>query len=1073
MRLPRLAVSNRAFVAIATALVVAVGVQSFLTMPQSEDPQFDISASRVIVVFPGAGPEDLESLVVDPLETAINEADDLDRIETTIQDGIAVLSVEFDAGTDPDETYDDVLQAVTQVRPALPEGVALVDVNRSSPRLTPVFQAALVSETASDLVLAREATRLGDAIERVGAVQSADVWAAPEAEIRVGIDPERLRELGLPLGQALGAIQSAAPSLPGGSVDAGDRRFTVQTSGDFDSIDDVRRVVVAAPEGRVVYLRDVAEVGLASGDDTHRARFDGQRSVFVTAVQREGTNIFDLREDLQAELDAFTPTLHPDVELAVVFDQAVAVDERVSGFFASFVQGVLLVGLVMLLALGFRAAGVVMAAIPVSILAALFVLDLADFGIQQMSIIGLVIALGLLVDNAIVVVEDVARRVREGQAPLEAAAEGASEVAAAVVAATVTTVLSFLPMVFLGAGAGDYIKSLPLTVIFALVASLIVSLTMTPALTARLFQRRADGTVPSADGWLQRKLATFRDGRYTRWLDAALARPRRVLAVALVALVGAVSLVPVVGVSLFPKAGKPIFLLDVTTDEGASLERTDAAVANVEAWLREQPEVEHVAANVGRSNPQVYYNVIPRRERATVGQLFVEVTDPADVEALAQRAVTEAAQPGVRLEAEVFENGPPVEAPIALKVIGPDLDVLSDLAADVAAAIAATPGTQEIDNPLAQPRTDLRVAIDREKAGILGVSLADVDRAVLLALSGVEVASYRDANGDDLPVVARLPLDDATADPDGRTRRPTVDDLDRISVTAATGAAVPLAQLARLELEPEPARIDHFDLERAVTVTASAAPGANEVAVTQAVVERVEAEVALPPGYRLFVGGKLEAQQENFSSLGTALLFALFGIFGVLVLQFRSLVQPVVVLAAIPLTAVGAFPSLAALGYSFSFTAFIGLTSLVGIVVNNSILLVDTANRLIANGATVDEATRGAAERRFSPILLTTMTTVGGLIPLALTLSDLWTPLAVVIIGGLIASTALTLLVVPVLYRLLTPEAHPERPAPTEVPSEATTEATTLESLREDTSDPVRLGDDAEEVSPPPPLPVP
>ncbi|MEM0963965.1 MAG: efflux RND transporter permease subunit, partial [Bacteroidota bacterium] len=294
MRLPRLAVQNRAFVAVATALVVAVGIQSFRSMPQSEDPQFDISASRVIAVFPGAGPEDIESLVVDPLEAAINEADDLDRIETTIQDGIAVLAVEFDAGTDPDATYDDVLQAVAQVRPSLPEGVALVEVNRSSPRLTPVFQAALVSETASDLVLSREADRLADAIERVDAVQSADVWAAPEPEIRVGIDPERLRELGLTLGQALGAVQAAAPSLPGGSVDAGDRRFTVQTSGDFDSIEDVRRVVVAAPEGRVVTLSDVAAVDLASGDDAHRARLDGQRSVFVTAVQRKGTNIFDL-----------------------------------------------------------------------------------------------------------------------------------------------------------------------------------------------------------------------------------------------------------------------------------------------------------------------------------------------------------------------------------------------------------------------------------------------------------------------------------------------------------------------------------------------------------------------------------------------------------------------------------------------------------------------------------------------------------------------------------------------------------------------------------------------------------
>ncbi|MEO0556784.1 MAG: efflux RND transporter permease subunit, partial [Bacteroidota bacterium] len=630
----------------------------------------------------------------------------------------------------------------------------------------------------------------------------------------------------------------------------------------------------------------------------------------------------------------------------------------------------------------------------------------------------LVIALGLLVDNAIVVVEDVARRVREGQPPLEAAAEGASQVGPAIVASTVTTVLSFLPMVFMGAGAGDYIRSLPLTVIFALVASLVVSLTVTPTLTGSLFRRT--GPAARLGGPLQRMLDRERDGRYRRTLDAALARPAFPLTIAVVALVGAVALVPLVGVSLFPKAGKPIFLLDVTTDEGTSLDRTDEAVAHVEEWLRRQPEVAHVAANVGRSNPSVYYNVIPRRERSTVGQLLVEVHDAADVEPLSRLALTEAAQPGARLETQVFENGPPVEAPIAIKVIGPDLEVLREIAGEVEAVIRDTPGTEDVNNPLGQPRTDLRVDVDRAKAGLLGVPLAAIDEAVLLALSGVPVATYRDDVGDDMPVVARLPLPPATDDPDGPTVRPGLEAFDRVSVTAISGARVPLAQLATLRLEPEPAQIDHFDLERAVTITAAAAPGVNEVSITNEVVDAVRASVALPPGYRFFVGGKLEAQQENFSSLGTALLVALFGIFGVLVLQFRSLVQPMVVFAAIPLTAVGAFPALALTGYSFSFTAFIGLTSLVGIVVNNSILLVDTANRLAAAGASVGEAIREAAEQRFAPILLTTLTTVGGLIPLALTLSDLWTPLAVVIIGGLLASTGLTLIVVPVLYHLLT-----------------------------------------------------
>jgi multidrug efflux pump subunit AcrB len=510
-----------------------------------------------------------------------------------------------------------------------------------------------------------------------------------------------------------------------------------------------------------------------------------------------------------------------------------------------------------------------------------------------------------------------------------------------------------------------------------------------------------------------------RDGPYTRTLRGALGRPALTLGVAVLALVGGAALIPVVGVSLFPKAEKPFFLVDVTTDEGTSLDRTDAVVADVERWLAEQPEVAHLAANVGRGHPQAYYNVYPRRERPTVGQILVETHDARDVDGLARRVLREVVVPGADLDVEVFENGPPVEAPIAIKVVGPDLDVLADLAAKVEAAVEATPGTEDVENPLAQPRTDLRVAVDRERAGLLGVSLAALDQTVLAALAGLPVATYRDAANDDVPVVVRLPYDAATDDPDGETRRPTLSDLDRVSVTAASGARVPLGQLATVRLEREPSQIDHVDLERAVTVTADAVPGTNEIAVTTAVLDRLDG-LALPPGYRLQVGGKLEAQQESFGALGGALAVAMLAIFGVLVLQFRSLLQPLVVFAAIPLSAAGAFPALALTGVSFSFMAFIGLTSLVGIVVNNSILLVDTANRLRDAGDAVEDAVRGAARSRFAPILLTTMTTVGGLTPLLLTNSDLWTPLAAVIVGGLLASTGLTLLVVPVLYRLLT-----------------------------------------------------
>ncbi|MEM8601324.1 MAG: efflux RND transporter permease subunit, partial [Bacteroidota bacterium] len=456
----------------------------------------------------------------------------------------------------------------------------------------------------------------------------------------------------------------------------------------------------------------------------------------------------------------------------------------------------------------------------------------------------------------------------------------------------------------------------------------------------------------------------------------------------------------------------------------SNLDYTDRATQAVEAVLRGRDEVKLLTANVGRDNPRVYYNVIPRRERANVAQILVETHDARQVEPLvADLRPTFDAMAGMDVDFEVFENGPPVEAPIAVKVLGPDLVTLERLAREVAVILDGTEGTQNVTNPLAQPKTDLAVRIDRDKAGLLGVPIAEVDRTVLAAMNGLPLGTFRDAEGEDYDIVVRLPLTSAA---DGQPRRPTVDDFDRIAVASMHGGAVPLRQVATLEFEPVPTRIDHVDLARAVTVTSDVdvAGGYNEIAVTQDVVAQVDA-LALPPGYRVVYGGKLEAQQESFSSLGGALIVALLGVLAVLVLQFRSFRQPLIIVVAIPLAVIGAFPALLITGYTFSFTAFIGFTSLIGIVVNNSIILVDYANQLRARGRTVLEAIAEAGRTRFTPILLTTLTTIGGLLPLTLTNSDLWSPLGWVIIGGLAVSTLLTLLVVPALYRLLTPETVP------------------------------------------------
>jgi len=1011
------ALDHPRFTAVGLVLLTLLGAVRLWTMPRSEDTQFGTSTVRVAALYPGASPKDVESQVVDPIEDEIDELEDVNQIETTIQNGVAVTSVEFQFSVSADDAEEETQRAVSQVEGDLPDGVRDLSVEAFRTTDVTIYQAALVSETASYPVLQDAAEQVADRLDRIGGVNEVQTWAHPEQEVQVDLNLERMRETGLSVDALAQRIQGEAQNVPGGDLTVGRRAFNVQTTGDYASLDALRSTVVGQSGSGLVQLGDVATVDRTTEEATHRARFNGTRAVFVTATQQKGTNIFGVTENMKTALDGLKTELPGDVTLHEVFDQSESVTDRVNGFLWNLLQGLLLIGGVVLLALGRRTAGIVLTAIPLSVLITIYGLDLTGYGLQQISIVGLIIALGLLVDDAIVVVERVARYREDGASVRDAVLKSMDEVGGALASTSVTSILAFLPMILVQSGSSDFIRSLPLTVVYALAASLLVTLTLTPLLAAYV----PGGNVPDADptdgapagadrtagllGWV---LPSIANGAYRRTLRAALRHRWVVLVAAVGALVGSMALFPLIGVSFFPKAEKPQFLVSVTMPEGTAQAATDRAVQRVEQWLDGRDDVRRYAANVGRDNPIVYYNVRPRREQSTVGQVYVEAKRADRVPTLASEL--EAALddvPGVEYNADVFKNGPAVEAPVAIKVIGPELSTLRTLAADVESIIQETPGTRNVDNPLADRKTDLHVNVDRGRAGMLGVPFPAVDRAVRMAVDGVPVATYRDPEGEEHDIVM------------GLLGEPQATDLGRLAVTSGRGAEVPLRQVAQVELKQEPARIDHFNTERAVTVTADVAPGRSAVSVTQAVVDRLD-EKTLPAGYRTFIGGELEAQTEGFSDLLFALIGAVFGILAVLVLQFGSVRQALIILTAIPFSVIGAFPALLATGYTFSFTAFVGFTSLAGIVVNNATLLVDYANQRRAAGHSLLDAVLEAGRTRFAPILLTAVTTIGGVLPLTLTGSSLWGPLGWVLIGGLLVSTGLTLVVVPVLYVMLT-----------------------------------------------------
>ena len=1012
MNIVGFSVRNRQFMLVAFFALLAMGGFSMLTIPRAEDPTFPIPVYPIVAVYPGASPTDIEQLVVDPIEDRVRALEGLRDVKTNIEDGLAVIVPEFEVSVDADRKYDEILREVNALRGDLPSDLAVLEVQRINAADVNIAQFALVSETAPYHELDKAARALRDDLARLPGVKKAETWGYPRREARVSLDVGRLAELGIPLTRVLQAIGGESLNIPGGSVDAGNRRFNVKTSGGYRSLEQIRATVIAGAPGSTVRLGDVADVDWDYETVKYTARSNGKRAVWITVAMQENQNIMAVRDGIWAAADAFEATLPASMAFERPFDQSKNVSARLSRLTTDFMIAIALV-ILTLLPLGTRASGIVMVSIPLSLAIGVTLLKVFGYSINQLSIVGFVIALGLLVDDSIVVVENIARWLREGHGRVSAAIKGTNQILVAVIGTTATLIFAFLPVLMLPGTAGKFIRSMPAAVVFTIAASLLVSVTIIPFLAAMFLKEEGDehGNV------FMRALNRGIDATYGKLLHRALARPLQTLVVAALLFVGAVALVPSIGFSLFPKAGTPQFLVTVNAPEGSSLGVVDSAVAFAERALGKREAVRHVYANVGRGNPKIYYNVQSLAERSTRGELFVltQEYDPAQTPLLLDSLRAEFdAYPDARIQVLEFENGPPIDAPIAMRVTGERLDSLRAIAARVEQVLTQTEGTRDVVNPLRVARTDLRLRPDRAKAGLYGVPTAEVDRAVRLGLEGLDAGRVRDSDGEEYDVTLRLP---------GPARKGP-DVLDRIYAGAVTGAQVPVRQLATMEFETSPPIIQHYDGERAVTVTSQVKTGYNTDRVTREVLAVLDT-LTLPGGYAITAAGEIESRQESFGGLGAAILIAVFGILAILILEFKTFRGMLIVSSVIPLGIIGGLVGLWLTGYTLSFSSVIGFVALIGIEIKSSILLVDFTNQLRADGVDLDEAIEKAGKIRFVPIVLTSMTAIGGLIPLAIQGSSLYSPLAIVIIGGLVSSTLLSRLVTPVLYKLL-PPTHEE-----------------------------------------------
>ena len=984
----------RRLILLLALLLAAAGLVSWGTMPRQEDPPLSKRWGMVLAVYPGADAQQVERLVLAPLEEHLAEVDGLLRVVSTASAGHALINLELAHSTsDPAQVWRDVRRALVRARQRFPQGVSapVLDEDQTD-------QESVVLAVVGDprpLVLLRQARRIKRRLLTLQGVARIKLIGDPGEQVVIKYNDSVARRHGVSARDLVGLLRRRGRVVPGGTLLLGGRRASLTPQTDFRSADEIARTPVPLPTGAAVPLQQIARVKLSPAEPARaRMRLNGQRAVGLGVIPRPGINLVRFGQRLRGELQRLRAAT-PEVRVSEVTFQPDRVRQRVTGLRGSLVTGLLVLTALLVGIMGLRLGLVVAAVVPLVALSALAIFAAGGGALHQVSISALVIALGMLVDNAIVITESIQRRLDQGQGRLRAATGAVRELALPLVTATGTTAAAFVPMLLSQGPTAEFTRSLPVVLILTLAISLLYAVTLTPVLSSLALRPAAD----RASGVID---------RLGRWLwQLGARRHGRVLLVTALLLGAALALTTQVRQRFFPASDRDQLLVDLRLPEGADLEHTDRLTAAVERALLLRPDVRAVASFVGRSAPRFYYNINQWPRSPHRAQLLVR-TAHRDAVGPVVAAVRElvAGMPQLQVVARPLEQGPQVGAPVEVRLQGDSLLALQRATELVARELKQLPGAVDVRSNLGLGSPSLRFNVDDAAAARRGIQRDDVALALLGRTRGI-TAGWLRAGHEPVPIVVRsaagrrLPLH----------RLATVD-------VAGSRRPVPLGQLARTEVQWRPSAIHHRDHRRVVTVAAQLLPGATYDQVVQPLRDRL-ALLTLPRGVKLELGGQAEgSRQANAALLRVlpigALLLVLF-----LMLEFNSFRRLGIVLSTVPLTLIGVVPGLLVAGQPFGFMSTLGLTALVGVVVNNAIVLLDVVERRRRAGDSIEVALHAAVQQRTRPILLTTLTTVAGLLPLALSDTTLWPPLAWTMISGLLASTGLSLVVVPALYRLL------------------------------------------------------
>ena len=995
-------------------------------MPDMEFPMVFVSTG-----YTGASPGDMETLITRPIETAVSSVEAVEEVSSSSQQGLSLVTVSFGWDTDMDQAETDIRRALDLVEGAMPDDADDPLVFALSPDQKPVVTLGLTGAVPIDELRRLAEDVVQPRMERVEGVAGAIVSGGLERQIHVDLDPARVQAVGLDLNAVVGALYRENLQEPGGTIEQGASSFSIRSSGRYASVDELAEVVVGSKAvtdasgrtvgARAVRLGEVATLRDGFEEAENIQQIDGRDGVQIALRKQSGENTVEAIQGVMSSLPELQSSLPTGVQLEVLAEDSGTIERSLSNLGSTAIVGVIIAFVVLLLFLGdWRAALIVACAIPLSVVATFGLMERADMTLNILSMGGLALAVGMLVDNGVVVLENIFRLREEGAGPREAAAKGAGGVGTAVIASTLTTLSVFVPILFVEGFAGMLFEDMALTICFALAVSLVVALSFVPLAASRFLAgatRRSEGVT--------RRFAVLVEG-YGRALAWTLGNRWKVVAGLVVALVLSAGLAGTVRTELMASQDNGQSSITVELPTGLSLaetwSRVDEVVEATEGAL-EPGELDHLMVQAGSSSGIAA--IFGGGAEGSLELVLVPVGERDRGQAEIDRAVRDAVAdiPGVdvRVGQKVSFTG---ESDIELQLIGHDLDQARALGLELQQQLEAMPELAEVSFGLADQQPQLQVEFDRPKMAELGLSTSTVGQAIATAFQG-RVAGWYSEGGDEHDIVVRW----------DRAFRQDLDDLRRLPVLTPSGATVPLDSVADIQLGLGPVDIVREDQQRVSSFEITLADSyqdasgdwqGKDMASSIARLETMAAGLDLPDGFTTEVGGSADDFVESFQSLGLALLVAVVLVYLVMASQFESLRLPFVIIFSVPMALIGVVLMFAITGSALDISALIGVIMLVGIAVNNGIVMVDAANRLMAEGLDRVVAIYEASKQRLRPVLLTSLTTILAMVPLAMELgegSEQWSGMARAVIGGLITATALTLFVVPVLYTWFAPSA--------------------------------------------------